>query len=120
MKRGIRAREHKLAGYVHYGLKSHILAIATSPAVGQNMHIQHGESKVEVRYHIDRSLVRFVTRIQGNIYERKGRTHDELLSNCVFSKTWSSTYLIHKGQALVDQFHSQRLVLKSARLRLDC
>ena len=63
MKRDIRAREHKLAGYVRHGLKSHVLAIAALPVEGQNKHFRHGEYKVGVKYQTDRVLVRIVTRI---------------------------------------------------------
>ena len=48
MKRDIRAREHKLAGYVRHGLKSHMLAMTTSPVEGQNKYFRHGEYKVGV------------------------------------------------------------------------
>ena len=116
MKRAIRAREPKLAGYVRHGLKSHMLAMTTSPVEGQNKHFRHGEYKVGVNYHTDRALNRIMTRIQQNFRKRKMRADDELTSNCVFSNAWSGTYLIRKGQALVDRFHANRLFLKSARL----
>ena len=116
MKRDLRAREHKLAGYVRHGLKSHMLAMTTSPVEGQNKYFRHGEYKVGVKYQTDRALTRIVTRIQQNFRKRKMRAHDELSSNCVFSNAWTGTYLIRKGQALVDRFHAQRRFLKSARL----
>ena len=116
MKRDLRAREHKLAGYVRHGLKSHMLAMTTSPVEGQNKHLRHGEDRVGVKYQTNRSLLRIITRAQRNFRARKARAYDELARNCVFSNAWTGTYLIRKGQALVDRFHSQRRVLKSARL----
>ena len=61
MKRDIRAREHKLAGYARHSLKSHMLAMTTSPVEGQNKHFRHGEYKVGVDYQNDRALLRIVT-----------------------------------------------------------
>ena len=116
MKRDIHAREHKLADYVRHALQSHTLAMTTSPVEGQNKHFRHGEYKVGVKYQTDRALTRIVTRIQTNFWKHKMHAYDELSSNCVFSNAWSGTYLIRKGQALVDRFHAHRLFLKSARL----
>ena len=115
MKRDICAREHTLAGYVRHGLKSHMLAMATSPVEGQNKHFRHGEYKVGVKYQTDRALTRIVTRIKRKFRKRKMRAYEELSSNCVFSNAWSRTYLIHKVQA-INHFHTHRLFLKSARL----
>ena len=116
MKRDIRAREHKVASYARRGLKSHMLAMTTSPVEGQNKHICHGKYRVGVKYQTDDVLVRIVTRIQRNYRKRKARAHDELSANCLFLNTWSRTYIICKGQGLVDRFHQQHLYLKSAHL----
>ena len=59
--------------------------------------------------------MRIVIRIQRNYRARKRQAYEELSTNCVFSNAWTGTYLIRKRQAFVDRFHSQRLVLKSAR-----
>ena len=67
-------------------------------------------------YQTDRALVRIVTCIQQNYRNCKERAFGELLSNCLFSNAWSGTYLIRKGQALVDRFHAHCLFLKSACL----
>ena len=116
MKRDIRAREHKLAGYVSHGLKNHMLAMTTLSVEGQNKHIRHGEYKVGVKYQTDRALVRTVARIQHIYRKRKERPLCELSASCVFSNAWSGSYLIHKGRGLVDRCYSQLLFLKSARL----
>ena len=49
MKRELLARENKLAGYVRDGMKSHMLAMTTSPVEGQNVHLRHGEDKLGVK-----------------------------------------------------------------------
>ena len=71
MKRDICAREHNLAGYFRHGLKSHILAMTTSPVEGQNKYFRHGEYKFGVKYQTDRALTRIVTRIQQNFRKHK-------------------------------------------------
>ena len=93
-----------------------MLAMTTSPVEGQNKHLRHGEDSVGVKYQTNRSLLRIITRVQRNFRARKARAYDELARNCVFSNAWTGTFRIRKGQALVDCFHSQRRVLKSARL----
>ena len=80
------------------------------------MHICHGNFKMGVNFHTDCSVIRVITRIQRNFRDRRARAFDELSRNCVFSKAWTSTYLIRKGQSLVARFHSERRTLKSARL----
>ena len=109
MKQDIRAREHKLAGYVCHGLKSHMLAMTTLPVEGQTKNFSHDEYKVGVKYQNDRALARIVTLIQRNYKKCKERAFNELTSTCVFSNAWSGTYLIRKGQALVYRFHAHRL-----------
>ena len=42
MKRELRSKEHKLAGYIRHGIKSNMLAMTTSPAECHNHHIRHG------------------------------------------------------------------------------
>ena len=119
MKRELRARENKLAGYVRHGMKSHMLAMTTSPVEGQNVHLRHGDDKLGVKYHTNDAIRRMVIRVQRNFRARRARAFDELSRNCVFSNAWTGTYFIRKGQALVDRFHAKRCMLRSARLSRD-
>ena len=119
MKRELRSRENKLAGYVRHCMKSHMLAMTTSPVEGQNVHLRHGGDQLGERYHTNDAVRRMVTRIQRNFRARRARAFDELSRNCIFSIAWTGTYFIRKGQALVDRFHAKRRWLKSARLSRD-
>ena len=116
MKRELRSKEHKLAGYIRHGIKSNMLAMTTSPAECHNHHIRHGIDNASCRHPCHESIRRTVTRIQRAFRERRGRAHDELSSVSMFSRAWSSDFLIRKGQALVDRNHARRLHLKCARL----
>ena len=95
MKKELRAREDKLAGYVRHGMKSHMLAMTTSPVEGQNMHIRHGNFKVGVNFQTDRSVIRVITRIQRNFRDHRAREFDELSRNCVFSKALYYVGFLH-------------------------
>ena len=114
MKRDLRLKEHKLAGYVCHGIKSNMLAMTTSPAECHNHHINYGIDNASCKHHTQDTLRRTVTCIQRAFCKRRGRAHDELSSVAMYSRAWSSDFLIRKDQALVDRNHARCLHLKCA------
>ena len=119
LKRTLRDKEHKLAGYVRHGIKNNMGAMTTSPTEGQNLHIRHGPDAIGVKYQSHTALRRFLHRVQRNLKQRRQRAHAELARNTLFSRAWTKDFLIRKGQALLDRNHAKRLHLKSARLGPD-
>ena len=119
LKRTLRDKEPKLAGYVRHGVKNHMGAMTTSPTEGQNVHIRHGQDKIGVKYQAHKAMRRLLNRIQRNLSLRQQRAHAELARNTLFSNAWTRDYLIRKGQALLDRNHAKRLHIKSARLAGD-
>ena len=118
LKRTLRDKEPKLAGYVRHGVKNHMGAMTTSPTEGQNVHIRHGQDKIGVKYQSHKAMRRLLNRIQRNFSLRKQRAHAELARNTLFLNAWTRDYLIRKGQTLLDHNHAKRLHMKSARLSM--
>ena len=46
LKRTLRDKEPKLAGYVRHDVKNHMGAMTTSPTEGQNFHIRYGDDAI--------------------------------------------------------------------------
>ena len=106
MKRTLKDKEPKLAGYVRHGMKSNMGAMTTSPAESQNAHIRAGPDAAGQKYQTHTSLRRILTRIQRNFRNRRAQAHAELARNTLFSSAWTRDYLIKKGQALLDSVAS--------------
>ena len=56
LKLTLREKEHKLAGYVQYCIKSNMGAMTTSPTEGQNKHIRHGNNHCSMKHHTHAAL----------------------------------------------------------------
>ena len=89
LKRTLRDKEPKLAGYVRHGLKNHMGAMTTSPTECQNFHIRYGDDAIGQKYHLHTALRRVIVRIQRNFRKRKAQAHLELAHNTLFSNAWT-------------------------------
>ena len=56
LKCTLRAKEHKLAGYVRHTMKNHMHAMTTSPTKGQNVHLRHGPDQMGQKYQTHKAL----------------------------------------------------------------
>ena len=119
LKRTLRDKEPKLAGYVRHKVKNHMGAMTTSPTEGQNVHLRYGPDAIGQQYHTHTAIRKLITRIQRNFRKRKQKAHMELAQNTLFSTAWTRDFLIKKGQALIDRNHAKRRHYKSARLSHD-
>ena len=56
LKRTLRAKEYKLAGYVRHGMKNHMHVMTTSPTEGQNVNLRHGPDQMGQKYQTHKAL----------------------------------------------------------------